>query len=199
MNIKIISQQLRISLLILLAIGFVTLAQAQKIGWKKGWDQERVLAYEKGQRPDPSIYLKKGYIKKHLKAFESQAGGSSYFVTQGSLEKYGCDPAGRSDGQFVLPYRSADVLLKITGGDVAKIEESLGVPAGAWGPPEVLLLLVISDPGALNVRMPSGNESGANEFWIPGGYTSGGEMEAVLDPVPKTSYQAILVDPCPGK
>ncbi len=30
-------------------------------------------------------------------------------------------------------------------------------------------------------RMPSGNEAGANPQWIPGGYTSGGVMEAVID------------------
>ena len=29
--------------------------------------------------------------------------------------------------------------------------------------------------------MPIGNENGANEFWLPGGNTSGGYNEAVLD------------------
>jgi len=31
------------------------------------------------------------------------------------------------------------------------------------------------------LRIPSGNEGGANGQWIPGGYTSGGVPEAVLD------------------
>lgn len=78
---------------------------APKIGWKKGWDQEKVLAFPKGERPAPSEYLKDCYIKKHLKMFESKAGGSSYFVPQSTLQKYGCNPLGRSDGQFVLPYK----------------------------------------------------------------------------------------------
>lgn len=197
MNNKNILRQLRIGLLILLAAGFVTLAQAQKIGWKKGWDQERVLAFAKGDRPDPETYLKKCYIKKHLKAFSKKAGGSSYFVTQGSLVKYGCDPAGRTDGQFVLPYSKAEALLAETGGSIPEIEKSLGIPAGAWGPPEVLLLLVIPNPESLHVRIPSGNESGANEFWIPGGFTSGGEPEAVMDAIPKKDFWTILIDPCP--
>ncbi len=32
--------------------------------------------------------------------------------------------------------------------------------------------------------MLSGNEPGANEFWIPRGYTSGGIPEAIIDQVP---------------
>ena len=30
------------------------------------------------------------------------------------------------------------------------------------------------------IKMPTGNERGANEMWIPGGKTSGGTTEAVL-------------------
>ena len=32
--------------------------------------------------------------------------------------------------------------------------------------------------------MPDGNELGANEQWIPGGYTGGGIPEATIDQVP---------------
>ncbi|MFT3994449.1 MAG: hypothetical protein QM660_09085 [Dysgonomonas sp.] len=32
--------------------------------------------------------------------------------------------------------------------------------------------------------MASGFESGANEFYIPGGKTAGGILEAVTDPIP---------------
>jgi hypothetical protein len=31
--------------------------------------------------------------------------------------------------------------------------------------------------------MPFGNEPGANEFWIPGGQTSGGFLEATVDQI----------------
>lgn len=38
------------------------------------------------------------------------------------------------------------------------------------------------DPSELtNLRMPSGNEAGANEHWIPGGYLPTGIPEAVID------------------
>lgn len=36
--------------------------------------------------------------------------------------------------------------------------------------------------------MPSGNEPGANEFWEPGGVTSGGVKEAVIDSTPPSEY-----------
>jgi len=32
-----------------------------------------------------------------------------------------------------------------------------------------------------NIRIPSGNEAGANNQWVPGGYTNGGVPEAVMD------------------
>ena len=31
--------------------------------------------------------------------------------------------------------------------------------------------------------MPDGNEIGANDFWEPGGYTSGGKREAAIEGV----------------
>lgn len=38
----------------------------------------------------------------------------------------------------------------------------------------------------LNIRMPSGNETGANNLWIwiHGGKTSGGVPEAITDTIP---------------
>jgi len=33
----------------------------------------------------------------------------------------------------------------------------------------------------LNLRIPSGNEAGANSHWIPGGKTDGGVLEAITD------------------
>jgi len=41
---------------------------------------------------------------------------------------------------------------------------------------------LVADPSGL--RMPSGNEFGANEKWIPGGKTSGGILEATVDQIP---------------
>jgi hypothetical protein len=39
------------------------------------------------------------------------------------------------------------------------------------------------------IRFPSGNELGANEHWKPGGLTSGGILEATIDPVSPQEYR----------
>ena len=40
-----------------------------------------------------------------------------------------------------------------------------------------------------NIRVPSGNESGAWQgFWEPGGYTQGGIPEAVVDQIKSSNY-----------
>jgi len=46
------------------------------------------------------------------------------------------------------------------------------------------------DPINFNLRIPSGNEAGANEMWVPGGYLPEGMPEAVIDgrDVPSTDY-----------
>ena len=44
------------------------------------------------------------------------------------------------------------------------------------------MVAVRIDPEDFNgLRIPSGNELGANSHWLPGGYTSGGAPEAVMD------------------
>eukprot|EP01084_Bolivina_argentea_P004351 8280_1 len=42
---------------------------------------------------------------------------------------------------------------------------------------------------ARKMRMPSGNEIGANKEWIPGGYLPTGKPEAVIDAIPKNDVQ----------
>jgi len=63
----------------------------------------------------------------------------------------------------------------------------LGIPAGSWQGKE-FVRIDIPNPNASGVRLPSGNESGANPLWIPGGQLPGGKLEAVVNPVPSGSY-----------
>ena len=42
--------------------------------------------------------------------------------------------------------------------------------------------------------MPSGNEYGANNHWIPGGYTDGGVPEAVTDLIPNVSGNVTITE-----
>ena len=61
----------------------------------------------------------------------------------------------------------------------------MGFDSGYLGDDPVIV--VFEEPSGL--RMPDGNEIGAHpNYWIPGGYTSGGIKEAVIDAASKGTY-----------
>ena len=60
------------------------------------------------------------------------------------------------------------------------LEDALGLDPGFLSNGNTVAAVI--DPADLdNLRIPSGNEGGANDQWIPGGFTSGGVPEAVVD------------------
>lgn len=123
-------------------------------------------------------------VDSHLAQFKD---GASYITPTKALDDYGRDPIGRPDGQFVTSSSYMDDVMNSTGGDPAKLETALGIPSGSWqGKP--LSRIDIPDPSSLGLRMATGTENGANEFWMPGGYTSGGVPEAVTNQIPAGSY-----------
>jgi hypothetical protein len=134
--------------------------------------------------PLPDTYLDASYINSHLNKFDN---GGSYLVPKSVLDNRGRDLLGRPDGQFIIPKSEMDNLLTKTGGDISKIEKELGIPEGLWEGQE-LSRIDISDLSNLNKRMPSGNEIGANELWMPGGKTPAGYSEVVVDQIPKGKY-----------
>lgn len=81
-----------------------------------------------------------------------------------------------------------------TGGDIGKIEKELGIPPGTWNKPGATLSRIdIEDPRSLNLRVPNGREDGANPLWMPGGKLPGGGAEAVIDQIPKGSYNETIL------
>jgi hypothetical protein len=60
------------------------------------------------------------------------------------------------------------------------VERALGLPDGYFNDFHVFRV-DIPDPENYNLRMPSGNEAGANEYWLPGGLSPEGMPEAVVD------------------
>ena len=93
-----------------------------------------------------------------------------------NLDKYGI---GQRDGTtFVFPTSEIDSL--ITKGDFAAIEGAIGLPDGYFNDFHVFRV-DIPDPENYNLRMPSGNEAGANEYWLPGGLLPEGMPEAIVD------------------
>ena len=136
---------------------------------------DEIRAIPRGQRPEPSEYLSAVYIDKHLSQFDD---GAARFMTQRNLEKYG---VGQRDGtSFVMTKQEADRLIKTTNGNPTAMEEALGLPKGFLESNQ-LVRVDIPNPRELNLRIPSGNEAGANDLWIPGGSLPDGSLEAVID------------------
>lgn len=137
---------------------------------------DKIVATPKGSRPDPSSYLPANYIEGHLAKFDR---GATRFMTRGNLDKYGI---AQQDGtSFVMTRAEADAMLRSTGGNKRAMEQALGLPDNFLDTYE-LVRIDIPNPRALNLRLPSGNEAGANALWIPGGRLPTGNLEAVIDP-----------------
>jgi len=137
--------------------------------------RDDILGTEKGMRPDPSEYLSPEYIQEHLDKFSD---GASRFMPETNLERFGI---AQIDGtSFMMTAHDADELLRIANGDPRVMERSLGLPEGFLEDNKIVRIDV-ADPEQYNLRIPSGNEAGANSEWIPGGYLPDGLPEAVID------------------
>ena len=86
--------------------------------------------------------------------------------------------------QFVLPKRYCDDIANLSKGEVSYYEKALGFDKGHFADGGGLVRIDIKNLDGLNLRMPSGNEAGANRHWIPGGNTDGGIPKAVTDLIP---------------
>ena len=69
------------------------------------------------------------------------------------------------------------------------MESALGLVEGFLDSNKIVRI-DIDHPEQFNLRIPSGNEAGANEQWIPGGKLPDGASEAVIDggSVPSPDY-----------
>lgn len=142
---------------------------------------------EKGERPDPTEYLSPEFIQNHLSQFRD---GAAKFMPEENFEQYGI---GQVDGtSFVLTKHEADQLIRATNGDMRAMEHALGLPEG-YLEENALVRIDIPGPENYNLRVPSGNEAGANAQWLPGGYLPDGLREAVIDgaSVPPDRYTVI--------
>ena len=159
--------------------------------FRRGMSRKGILMIPKGKRPAPETYLKRRYIRRHLKNFKA---GASCIVSKELLERYHGDSIGKADNsQFIMMKSEMDSVLMRSHGELSRIEHELGIPAGAWKH-RVLVRIDIPKPKKLKLRMPSGNEVGANVLWLPGGLLPTGYKEAVIDRIPKGRYKASLIE-----
>lgn len=123
-------------------------------------------------------------MKKNLEQFDD---GASIIMTKEQYILYvkGKDYIGRADGtQFVLPKKYCNQIEIIANGDISVYEKSLGFELGHFADGGGLVRIDIDSLDGLELRLPSGNEAGANRYWVPGGYTDGGVPEAVTNLIP---------------
>ena len=140
----------------------------------------KALYMTKGDRPAPSTYLSKEYIDAHMKKFED---GAAFIITADDYINY---PTIGHDAKFVSNPESIEKIVRDANGDLRKIENALGLKKNYLGNNKNEVYIIYIQPKQIkNARMPSGNESGANMFWIPGGCTASenaiGIPEIVID------------------
>ncbi|WP_228274482.1 hypothetical protein [Streptococcus equi] len=127
------------------------------------------------RRPDPSSYLAPEYIEAHRHLFDN---GAARFQRFQPSESWNNGVVGGKDGMsFWVSNDHADIIEDIAKGDNRLYETLLGFDEGYLGNDPLYRLdlspKMVSKKG---VSIPSGNESGANEWWRPGGRTYPGNM-----------------------
>ena len=162
--------------------------------YDKYW-QDTITSIPKGERPDPTTYLSQEYINEHLAQF---ADGVSVIQTNWAYSRYsemnGFIGVPDDNTLFVMPKSLCDDVIKKANGDISIIEKELGFPEGYFSDGGGLVRIDVEDISGLNIRMPSGNETGANSLWLPGGYTSGGVPEAITDTIPLSRANITTID-----
>ncbi|WP_144720928.1 hypothetical protein [Agrococcus jejuensis] len=133
-----------------------------------------VHAMDQYTRPPTSTYFSEDDLADHASRFD---GGGTRFVRADDWRRFGLT---RDDGTtFVMSTAEVEDLMDRTGGDPDLMAQELGLADGFFDGD--ILRIDIPDARGANARMPSGNEDGANEWWLPGGTLPGGISEATID------------------
>lgn len=137
---------------------------------------DEIVALGNGNRPDPRTYMSQADIDAHLQPFRDS--GAVRFTPRKTFEKYGT--LGPPNGTFTIPRSKLREVMDRSGGDLGKVEVELGLAPGTLTSGDTVVAYIRPED-LRGLRMPDGNEPGANEYWLPGGYTSGGVPEATID------------------
>src|SRR5260370_34117639 len=114
--------------------------------------------------------------------FMPKSGWVNYAEKSGRLG-YNGTPPHPGGAQWIIPIDDGKRLIDKSKGNVGYIMHKLGIPM----PPRASVLdyfLAVINPVALwNLRMPTADTPGANAQFVPGGETSGGITERVIDQI----------------
>lgn len=143
--------------------------------WKKGWTKEKVLEKPKGSRPNPKEYLTPKYIKEHIELFEKE-GIASRIVSKEIFETRGIGKPDVGKTEFVSRKSDIDDILMLS---IEEQSVKLGIPLKQFEKGDLVRIdFKLSKEAKL--EMPSGNEWGASNKWLPGGVLPEGNLEAII-------------------
>jgi hypothetical protein len=147
---------------------------------------------------------REGHLGEFLKGAHAFVSNEAYLKIRGEHLTENNFNAWGAGSNFVAPLSDADSLVEKASGESGKglfdLEESLGITPMMWvnqcrSTDFGIWRFKILRPDALNLRIPSGNETNAYGSWVdrqgaahrgewrPGGRTLGGAKEAVIDQV----------------
>ncbi|TDU62103.1 hypothetical protein EI77_04741 [Prosthecobacter fusiformis] len=140
----------------------------------------RITSIWKPHRPAPQKYLMPDVIDKHLEQFKD---GVVKVMRADIYDTFG--PKHLDEKSYILPLSKLRDILQYANGDRRKLEEALGYDPGYFDGSQVGIVVIPSVDG-ISLRMPDGNETGANSNWLPGGKLPRtpafeGMPEAVID------------------
>lgn len=140
--------------------------------------RQMLINMEKETRLDPNDYISKEEIRRHIRIFEEEGVAKiiSYESLDNSKTKYS-GYIGPKEGQYATSEVIIEKAIKASDGDPRKLEKLLALDEGSLGENPV----VIKPKKISFLEFPSGNEKGANDYWKPGGYRSGGIPEVVVN------------------
>lgn len=149
---------------------------------------QEILSIPKPNRPDPRTYMSQAEIDRRLQPFRDS--GGIRVTSRASVAEHGT--IGPKDGTFILPMSEFNALEERTGGDLQKIEEALGLTPGQLQDGDTMILYIAPEH-LMDLRMPDGNELGANDNWLPEGRTSGGVSEATVNAPSNLPYTEVTI------
>lgn len=156
---------------------------AERLGLPPAKVQE-IIDVGRGNRPPVASYMSPAAQAAHLARFDD---GIVRFTSRSGAASYGTlgPPGG-----FVMPASEFRRVMDEAKGNLSVVEDRLGLTRGTLKSDDTLIAFV-ARKDATGLRVPSGNEGGANDNWLPGGITSGGVGEAVMDFGKSTPYREI--------
>lgn len=140
---------------------------------------DEIVEIPKGDKPDPSTYLPKEYIRQHAEEFSD---GATRIVSRSDYEEYGLGKPDEFKSEFVSSQRNMEAIIKESDGDYSVMSERLGIPKEQFESGD-LLKVEFYPTEKYNAKIPSGNEWGARNvdpLWLPGGKLPNGDYEAVV-------------------